>query len=123
MRLLILLLPFTILTIWVYAAISVTYRDIVVNHIFMKQVSRVEWYYLFADIFFTGIPLWLVTVYDLFRKWKIPLSLFDFFYLFMSYFFFMLMLISHMTRPFFWGTMLVLHIWFLILLVKTKSGA
>ena len=118
MRFLILLVPFTILSIWVRAAILSTYRDIFVNHTFIEQVSRTEWYHLLILLFATGIPLWLTTVYYGFKKWKQVLSFTEVFYLFMSYFSFMIMLIGHMTRPIFWGSFLAIHIIFLILIIR-----
>jgi len=119
-RFLILSIPFTILSIWVKTAISSIYRDIFIYHNFVEKNSTVDWYYLLAGIFFTGIPLWLTTIYYLFKKWKTILSVTEVFYLFMCYFSFMIMLIGHMTRPIFWGTMLAIHIIFLVLLIKIK---
>ena len=120
MRFLILLFPFTILSMWVQTAVSSIYRDIFVNQNFMEKVSGVEWYHLLASLFATGIPLWLTTIYYLFKKWKTVLSFTEVFYLFMSYFSLMIMLIGHMTRPIFWGTLLAIHIIFLILIIRLK---
>ena len=122
MKFVILFIFFTILSIWFLVGGSSIYMDIFVYQNFMEKVWRTEWYYLLAGVFFTGMPLWLTTIYFLFRKWKTGSIITDIevFYLFGAYFFFTIMLISHMTRPFFWGTMLALHILFLILLIRTK---
>lgn len=119
MRFLILLIPFYILSTWVWTAIASIYRDIFIYHNFMETIRGVEWYYLLADVFFMGVPLWATTVYFVFKKWQFRsnISYLESFYLFMSYFAFMMMQIGHMTRPFFWGTMLAIHILFLILIV------
>lgn len=122
MRLLILLVPFTILSIWVLAGILFLYKDIFVYQDFVEKNRTIEWYYLLAGMFFTGIPLWLTTVYYVLKKWKMNSNFSDLesFYLFTSYLSFMLMLIGHMTRPIVWGTMLAIHILFLTLLIKAR---
>jgi len=116
-RLLILLVPFTILSLWVQTAVSSIYRDIFINQSFIQKMSGVEWYHLVASLFATGIPLWLITVYYFIRKWKAILSFTEVFYIFMCYISFFYMLLTHIYPPF-WITMLIVHILFLILMIR-----
>lgn len=118
----ILFIFFGVLSLWVWAGVSFFYRDIFLASNFLESVDGVNGYYLLATIFATGIPLWLTTVFYLFKMWQ--LRFFDFhsatFYLFLGYFSLFYMLLGHIYPPF-WVTMLILHIICLILVIRNIS--
>jgi hypothetical protein len=65
----VLLVPFMLLSVWVYAGIDSLYRDIFLYGNFTKKINQVEWYLLFTTIFVTGIPLWLSALYYSIKMW------------------------------------------------------
>jgi hypothetical protein len=122
MRFIILLVPFLILSVWTWHSILYLYEEIFLYQTFMEKANSVEWYHWFVNIFVMGFPLWLITLYFMYKKWQnhSNISNLESFYLFMSYIAFMFVLIGHMAHPIFWGTMLGIHILFLTLISIPK---
>jgi len=122
MRFFILFIPLLILSIWVWAIVYSIYGDIFIYHNLIDGEFTINWFHSFVFLFLTGIPLWIITVYFIFKKLPhyFNISYIELFYIFMGYLTFIIILIGHQIRPIVWETILltiIIHIWFLILIV------